>query len=73
MRVEFTCAVCPNGCRLAVELDGDGSFVPLETGRCIRGTYLLGKEYYFDGTSLVKLDVPLSKREVIELVEKRRG
>ncbi|MBR5315164.1 MAG: hypothetical protein IKU44_00100 [Firmicutes bacterium] len=71
-RIDFTCAVCPNGCQLAVELDEKDNLFLLESGRCVRGNLLIGKSWYFDGEGLVKLSEPMSKRQIAELVEKRK-
>lgn len=71
-RIGFTCAVCPNGCNLAVEMEEQGETFVLESGRCVRGNLLIGKELYFDGTDLVELSQPMSKGQIAELAEKRK-
>ena len=72
-RIDFTCAVCPNGCNLAVELDESDRVLILESGRCVRGNLLIGKEWYFDGEIMVKVAVSMTKGQVAELVEKRKN
>lgn len=70
--LQFTCAVCPNGCRLSVEIGEDRVPRPAETGRCVRGTLMIGKEYVLTGETLIELEQPLSKGQVAELVEQKK-
>lgn len=70
--ITFTCAVCPNGCRLSVEVGEKGTADPIETGRCVRGNLMIGKEYVMKEKRLCPVDKPMSKHEIAELVDHRR-
>ncbi len=43
MKRELTCIICPRGCALTVELDGNGKFLSVSGNICRRG-----EKYAFD-------------------------
>ena len=71
-KIIFTCAVCPNGCRLSAEKGEGDAYFPLETGRCFRGTLMIGKEYILEDGKLLPVCEPMGRSEIEALVLRKR-
>jgi CxxC motif-containing protein len=84
MKKEYTCVVCPEGCRITVDLDAGGKVVSVAGNNCRRGDAYVRQESVAPKRNIsttvalkgaerpvcpVKTSVPIPKEKIFEVME----
>ena len=87
MKKKYTCIICPNGCEITVELDGEGVIKSVEGHTCKKGEEYVRQELTHPvrtiATSVlvkggelplasVRVDAPIPKEHIFDAMEEIR-